>query len=525
MRRYIWLGVVVVAIIVAALLVKHRSDTSQAPEIASSQAGTATPAVSGEATTGASTTAASTTGASTAGAAGSAAGTAGTAASAESPPAAQPSAPAATTAANTAATNTTTATTGSTTTATAGAAAPSTSAAAASPPAAGTATATTLNATTVTLSTQPAAAGGSSSSTQQAALPADTGSAAATSGSQPPPSATAAPSFDIVRVDPAGSLVIAGRAAPGSAVTVTSDGAAIGTATADQNGQWVIIPEQKVQSGNHQLALSAASPSGGTVPADRLVMLAVPAAGKNIAGETVAAADGTTAAGTAPGTATGTAAGTGGALALLVPTDNSGGTVVLQQPGAAQPATGTAAAAGTATGTATAPAATNTATASTVAATQSGGIIDGALALDAVDYDDRGGVTIGGRGSIGASVQVYLDNHLIGAAMVDQAGRWQVTPSGEVAPRLHTLRIDQIARDGKVVARVESPFLRAESVVVPADQAFVVQPGNSLWRIARRTYGNGLRYSVIYEANRGAIRNPDLIYPGQVFAIPPTQTN
>ncbi len=55
----------------------------------------------------------------------------------------------------------------------------------------------------------------------------------------------------------------------------------------------------------------------------------------------------------------------------------------------------------------------------------------------------------------------------------------------------------------------------------------VVQPGNSLWRIARRSYGSGWDYTVIYEANREQIRNPDLIYPGQVFALPapPTATN
>jgi len=48
-----------------------------------------------------------------------------------------------------------------------------------------------------------------------------------------------------------------------------------------------------------------------------------------------------------------------------------------------------------------------------------------------------------------------------------------------------------------------------------------VQPGNSLWRIARRVYGRGTRYTVIYEANRKSIRDPDLIYPGQVFIVPP----
>ena len=48
----------------------------------------------------------------------------------------------------------------------------------------------------------------------------------------------------------------------------------------------------------------------------------------------------------------------------------------------------------------------------------------------------------------------------------------------------------------------------------------MVQPGNSLWRIARRIYGGGMRYVVIYEANRDQIRDADLIYPGQIFVTP-----
>jgi nucleoid-associated protein YgaU len=48
----------------------------------------------------------------------------------------------------------------------------------------------------------------------------------------------------------------------------------------------------------------------------------------------------------------------------------------------------------------------------------------------------------------------------------------------------------------------------------------IVQPGNSLWRLARRTYGNGLMFTVIYEANKGQITDPNLIYPGQIFELP-----
>ena len=48
----------------------------------------------------------------------------------------------------------------------------------------------------------------------------------------------------------------------------------------------------------------------------------------------------------------------------------------------------------------------------------------------------------------------------------------------------------------------------------------VVQPGASLWRIARSNYGKGTRFTVIYQANKEQIRDPDLIYPGQIFTLP-----
>jgi nucleoid-associated protein YgaU len=88
-------------------------------------------------------------------------------------------------------------------------------------------------------------------------------------------------------------------------------------------------------------------------------------------------------------------------------------------------------------------------------------------------------------------------------------------------PGLHTLRIDEVDQNGKVLARVESPFSRAEPLSIgEGDQVVVVQPGNNLWLIATRTYGSGPRYTVIYQANRSQIKNPDLIYPGQVFKLP-----
>jgi nucleoid-associated protein YgaU len=50
--------------------------------------------------------------------------------------------------------------------------------------------------------------------------------------------------------------------------------------------------------------------------------------------------------------------------------------------------------------------------------------------------------------------------------------------------------------------------------------AITVQPGSTLWAISRERYGQGILYVEVFEANRDKIRDPDLIYPGQVFALP-----
>ena len=55
----------------------------------------------------------------------------------------------------------------------------------------------------------------------------------------------------------------------------------------------------------------------------------------------------------------------------------------------------------------------------------------------------------------------------------------------------------------------------------PAAQTYTVKKGDCLWNIAKKFYGSGAKYTVIYNANKGVIgSNPNLIYPGQVYTIP-----
>ena len=87
------------------------------------------------------------------------------------------------------------------------------------------------------------------------------------------------------------------------------------------------------------------------------------------------------------------------------------------------------------------------------------------------------------------------------AADPDKTGVWRVELGDRVKPKRYRMRIDQIGPEGRVVARIESPFFPAGPIgALPRDAVVFVQPGNSLWRIARRTYGGGVQYTLIFEA-------------------------
>ncbi len=150
------------------------------------------------------------------------------------------------------------------------------------------------------------------------------------------------------------------------------------------------------------------------------------------------------------------------------------------------------------------------------------GVRQGSLVLSSVDYDDQGNVIFAGEADAGAPVRVYVGDRPVGATRANEEGQWMVQPVDPILPGLYTLRVDLLSEeDGSVLERIEVPFERAlPSDVVLRGGHVVVQPGNSLWRISRAVYGEGVRYTVIYEANAEQIRDPDLIYPGQIFDVP-----
>lgn len=301
------------------------------------------------------------------------------------------------------------------------------------------------------------------SAPEQARLPAPDRTAAP---SQPDAPATPPPSFDVVRITPDGNAVVAGRAKPGSKVVIKDNGKFVGELNTDSHGEWVFVPEKPFAPGSRQLGLEMHVVGEEPVASDDVVVLVVPEPEKDIAGRKTDKPS--------------------QPLALKFP-KKGGVSTVLQKP-TSQP---------------------------------SGEPSIQVLSVETVDYDAAGRLMISGRAEPETSVFVYLDNAITGKTNVKADGGWQMQPDAPVKPGIYTLRADQVGNNGKVLARVSMPFSRAEAMEeMPSEPFVIVQPGNSLWRIARNTYGSGLGFTTIYEANKDQIQDPDLIFPGQVFALP-----
>jgi nucleoid-associated protein YgaU len=96
-------------------------------------------------------------------------------------------------------------------------------------------------------------------------------------------------------------------------------------------------------------------------------------------------------------------------------------------------------------------------------------------------------------------------------------------PETASQPILHILKRRDVAvlqLPRATAAALASDGGSSRPVAEPKITTTVVSRGDSLWRISRVTYGAGTRYAVVYKANRDQIRDPNRIYPGQIFVLP-----
>ena len=284
-----------------------------------------------------------------------------------------------------------------------------------------------------------------------------------------------APSLDTVRVESDGSSVLAGLAAPLQEVAILVDGLQVELVTADATGSFVALPLLGYSDVSRSITLIG-DPNGTPVISEETYLIG-PISAPVVASEVIAEAP------------------------------------------APQPAP-----------------AVIVASSEGVRVVHSGGDdkapdVLANVALDSITYDPTGEVLIAGRGASNGFVNVYLNNQPITTSRIEEGGNWR-TDLPQVDTGVYTLRVDEVNAEGEVLSRVETPFLRAEPSVISAQMAeqideldfkvavATVQPGATLWAIAEQRFGAGILYVKVFEANRDTIRDPDLIYPGQVFRIP-----
>ncbi|RFB80184.1 LysM peptidoglycan-binding domain-containing protein [Methylovirgula sp. 4M-Z18] len=301
------------------------------------------------------------------------------------------------------------------------------------------------------------------------------------------------PHFDVVRVEPDGSAVVAGQALADTDVILLDGPDEVDRGKADDNGQFAFVPKN-LSPGAHLLTLRMVSKDAKPVDSKQNVTVSVPEPQKKDV------------------------------------------IVALAQPGEA-----------------------------TKILSDSHKPVAGSdtVAIRSVEAEQKGSFYASGSARPGARVWIYLNDTFVAAVTAGSDGLWSLKIGRGVTPGRYDVRADAVADDGKVLSRAGVTFQMGEAgvattaaptpgvnaapahpdaatptagippasatgaaatppanVVLPEISTAAVKRGDSLWRISRKVYGAGLRYTQIYEANTNQIRNPNLIFPGQIFVLP-----
>jgi nucleoid-associated protein YgaU len=262
------------------------------------------------------------------------------------------------------------------------------------------------------------------------------------------------PSFDVLRVEPDGSTVIAGNGQPGAKLEIMDGDKVLTTSKIESSGDFAAVLDNPLPPGDHQLTLKTTAEDGKTTSSEEVATISVPSDDK---GQLLAMV-------TKPGEAS---------RIITAPTE---------EPAAAEPkapATETAAAEpaapegakpeapATATETAAkpetpAPAATEKPATETAAAATEPDVRISAVELEG----DK--VFVAGSAAPGARVRAYADGQLIGEYPADDKGRFVIDGAMKLSVGDHEIRTDVVDADGKVLVRATVPFNRPEGEAVAA---------------------------------------------------------
>lgn len=371
------------------------------------------------------------------------------------------------------------------------------------------------------------------------------------------------PGFDLLRVEPNGSVLIAGTAAPNATVEAITGSRILGSAKAAANGDFVIVFDQELAPGNYNIVLRADDKEGTAATSLQTAIVSIPEQGS----------DGILALVEEPGAPSRLiSTGQGTAQPLVAATELE----ELEQPTAAsEVASEDATPIDEPTEEIAVVQSEPTAEAAPTPAPAPTQTFD--VRIEAVEIDGST-VFVAGQADPNARLRVYANDLLLGETTANPDGTFLVQVNRDLPVGDYMVRADLLSANGAdVVMRAAVPFVREPgeklaAVAVPpslglpsnppaisgtenrqttpqetetpsventsadaadvetqvqqplksADGSVIIRRGDTLWQISRRVYGRGIKYTTIYNANVEQIRDPNRIWPGQIFAVPET---
>ncbi|MDZ7926600.1 MAG: LysM peptidoglycan-binding domain-containing protein [Agrobacterium sp.] len=242
-----------------------------------------------------------------------------------------------------------------------------------------------------------------------------------------------APTFDVLRVEPDGSAVVAGKAQPGSKLEILSNGKVIAQTTIGGSGDFAAVFDNPLPPGDHELVLRSTDANGKTTQSDEVATVSVP---NGKAGELLAMVS-------KPGEAS---------RVLAMP---EAAPSALQPPPAAQPGQPT-----TATSTMPAPAAGSTAPSATAPLTPT-------VQVTAVEFEGSK-IFVAGSAPAASTVRALVDDREIGKSTTEASGHFVIEGNVDLSVGGHIITVEELNADGTVKVRVRVPFERPQT-----DQATV----------------------------------------------------
>ena len=277
------------------------------------------------------------------------------------------------------------------------------------------------------------------------------------------------PEIDIIKVSPDGSFVIAGKGQPNSNINILNKGDLIDSSIVDSDGNWVIVSKENLKTGDNLISIDQINNNGLVLRHKQLFITKIDEHKKDQP------------------------------LVISVPNKNSENISIIQQPSEKQK----------------------------IYKVENDLVIQKKIKsnkkifnVKTIFFNENGFVSIQGEVNFGKRIELYINKKIMETIKIENS-KWQYNSDTIFDYGLHDLLVVLKSDKDKILDRITFPFMRVEIPYNDVPENFIlIKPGDMLWTIAYRLYGDPFKYIQIFEENKDQITNPDLIFPGQLFSIP-----